>query len=382
MAASYHARTNSLPSRQHPIASQIDDNLNRLRTSQSASTSSSIGHNLNGLQDLHECVDVLLQFPLTQQGLAQEKQREMVEELLDGSLMLLDVCTTAKVALLQTKECTQELQSILRRRHGAEGLANEFRKYLISRKAMKKAICKALKNLKHIQNKLSTPGENGAVISILRDVEAVTIGVLESVLSFISGSEAESKSSRWSLVSKLMHQKKVMCEEEQKANEILSVEAAVRSCIKSENMKHVENVQKELQSSELSIQDLEEGLETLSRRMIKTRLPLSHHALAHECADELLDGSLRLLDLCSTAKDIVLQTKESTNELLSALRRRKTGESEIVSEVKKYISFRKVSKKTIHKALGNLKVFISFVVPPLDKISNLDAINGVKKLNN
>ncbi|KAB2056644.1 hypothetical protein ERO13_A11G108800v2 [Gossypium hirsutum] len=264
MAASYHARSNSLPSRQHPIASQIDVNLNRLRTSQSASTSSSIGHNLNGLQDLHECVDVLLQFPLT--------QREMVEELLDGSLMLLDVCTTAKDALLQTKECTQELQSILRRRRGAEGLANEFRKYLTSRKAMKKAICKALKNLKHIQNKLSTPGENGAVISILRDVEAVTISVLESVLSFISGSEAESKSSRWSLVSKLMHQKKVMCEEEQKANEILSVEAAVRSCIKSENMKHVENVQKELQSSELSIQDLEEGLETLSRRMIKTRV--------------------------------------------------------------------------------------------------------------
>ncbi|TYH94346.1 hypothetical protein ES332_A12G035200v1 [Gossypium tomentosum] len=261
MAASYHARSNSLPSRQHPIVSQIDENLNRLRASQSASTSSSIGHNLSGLQDLHECVDVLLQFPLTQQALTEDMQREMVEELLVGSLMLLD-----------TKECTQELQSILRRRRGAEGLANEFRKYLTSRKAMKKAICKALKNLKHIQNKLSTPGENGALINVLRDVEAVTISVLESVLSFISGPEAESKSSRWPLVSKLMHQKKEMCEEEQKANEILNAEAAVRSCIKSENMKHVENVQKELQSSELSIQDLEEGLETLSRRMIKTRV--------------------------------------------------------------------------------------------------------------
>ncbi|TYH94356.1 hypothetical protein ES332_A12G036200v1 [Gossypium tomentosum] len=227
MAASYHARSNSLPSRQHPIVSQIDENLNRLRASQSASTSSSIGHNLSGLQDLHECVHVLLQFPLTQQALDQEKRREMVEELLDGSLMLLDLCTTAKDALLQTKECTRELQSILRRR---------------------------------------------PVISVLRDVEAVTISVLESVLSFISGPEAESKSCRWPLVSKLMHQKKVMCEEEQKANEILSAEAAVRSCTKSENMKHVENVQKELQSSELSIQDLEEGLETLSRRMIKTRV--------------------------------------------------------------------------------------------------------------
>ncbi|KAG4168593.1 hypothetical protein ERO13_A12G034632v2 [Gossypium hirsutum] len=214
MAASYHARSNSLPSRQHAIVSQIDENLNRLRASQSASTSSSIGHNLSGLQDLHECVDVLLQFPFTQQALDQEKQREMVEELLDGSLMLLDVCTTAKDALLQTKECTRELQSILRRRRGAEGLANDFRKYLTSRKAMKKEICNALKNLKHIQNKLSTPGENGAVISVLRDVEAVTISVLESVLCFISGPEAESKSSRWPLVSKLMHQKKVTYEEE------------------------------------------------------------------------------------------------------------------------------------------------------------------------
>ncbi|MBA0726026.1 hypothetical protein Golax_001878 [Gossypium laxum] len=87
--------------------------------------------------DLHECVDVLLQFPLTQQALAQEKQREMFEELLDGSLMLLDVCTTAKYALLQTKEYTKELQSILHGRRGAEGLANEFRKYLTSRKVVR-----------------------------------------------------------------------------------------------------------------------------------------------------------------------------------------------------------------------------------------------------
>ncbi|MBA0863577.1 hypothetical protein Goshw_023217, partial [Gossypium schwendimanii] len=75
----------------------------------------------------------------------------------------------------------------------------------------------------------------------------------------------ESKSSRWLLVLKLMHQKKVMCEEEQKVNKIFTAEVAVHSCIKFENMKHVENVQKEFQSLELSIQDLEEGLETFSR---------------------------------------------------------------------------------------------------------------------
>ncbi|KAK8567907.1 hypothetical protein V6N13_105852 [Hibiscus sabdariffa] len=274
---SFHARSNSLPSRQHPVASQIDENLNRFRASQSASTSSSIGDKLNCLQDLYHYVDMFLQLPLTQQDVAQEQQRKLVEQLLDGSLVLLDVCGAAKDALQQTKECTQELQSILRRRRGVEGLANEVRKYVTSRKAARKAICKALKNLKHMENKLtssffSKDGETGAVINTLKQVEAVTTSVLESLLSFISGPEAESKTSRWSLVSKLMHQKRVMCEEEQKAHEIANAEAALRSFVKSGNTKNVENVQNELQNSEMCIQDLEEGLESFYRRLIKARV--------------------------------------------------------------------------------------------------------------
>ncbi|KAE8698763.1 putative Eukaryotic translation initiation factor 3 subunit A [Hibiscus syriacus] len=275
---SFHARSNSLPSRQHPIASQIDENLNRLRESQTASTSSSIADKLNCLQDLYDSVDMLLQLPHTQQALAQEQQRKLVDELLDGSLLLLDVCGTANDALLLTKEGTQELQSILRRRQGTQCLGNEVRKYFTSRKAARKAICKALKNLKHVENKLTSSsfrkdGETVAVISTLKQVEAVTISVLESLLSFISGPEAELKSSRWSIVSKLIHKKRVMCEEEeQKTNEIANAEAALRSFVKSGNTKHIENLQNELRNSETCIPDVEEGLESFFRCLIKARV--------------------------------------------------------------------------------------------------------------
>ncbi|TYI98291.1 hypothetical protein E1A91_D01G203600v1 [Gossypium mustelinum] len=96
------------------------------------------------------------------------------------------------------------------------------------------------------------------------------MAVLQSLLSFISGPEA---SSRWSLVSKLMHQKRVRCEEEEeKTNEIENAEATLRSFIKSGHVKHVENVQNELQNSELYIQDLEEGLESFFRHLIKARV--------------------------------------------------------------------------------------------------------------
>ncbi|KAL4319425.1 hypothetical protein GQ457_18G025890 [Hibiscus cannabinus] len=493
---SFHARSNSLPSRQHPITSQIDENVNRLRESRSASTSSSIGDKLNCLQDLYEYVDMFLQLPLTQQALAQEQQKKLVDELLDGSLVLLDVCGTAKDALLQTKECTQELQSILRRRKGIEGLANEVRKYFTSRKAARKAICKALKNLRHMENKFSTyssckDSETGAVISTLKQVEAVTISVLESLLSFISGPVADLKSSNWSLVSMLMHRNRVMCEgDEQKTTEIANAEAALRSMIKSGNMKHVDNVQKELQNSELCIQDLEEGPEAESKSirwslvsklmrqkrvmckeeeqktneitnaeaallsMIKpgnmknvenvqkelqnsemciqdleeeeimanvpssiqtgyhtrsnsfpsrshpltlevdehlSRLASSESAstssslnrklgrlqVLHECTekllqlpliqqilsqeqqrenvDELLNVSLRLLDVCTIAKDALLQVKESTLELQSVLRRKKGAKEGFANEARKYLTSKNAAKKAILKALKSWK---------------------------
>ncbi|KAK0580947.1 hypothetical protein LWI29_007972 [Acer saccharum] len=206
--AYYHVRSNSLPSRPHPITSEVDQHWSRLRSFQATSTSSSsylICHDINGLQDLHGCVDKLLQLPLIQQALGQGQQKKWVDELLNGSLRILN-------ALLQTKECVQGLSSVLRRRRGDE-ISSEVKKYLTSRKAVKKTIKKALKGME-IKHSSKTSEEH-ETITMLREVKAITFVVFESILSLISRPRsASSKLSGWSLVSKLVQPKRIACEEE------------------------------------------------------------------------------------------------------------------------------------------------------------------------
>ncbi|XP_038693713.1 uncharacterized protein LOC119991429 [Tripterygium wilfordii] len=274
-----HTRSNSLPSRPHPFTSEFEDHLRRLRASESeafSSSTSSISHQLSGLQDLHDCVNKLLLLPLTQQSLSQHQREGCVDELLDGSLRLLDVWSTAKDALLQTKESTLALQSVLRRSHGGE--IRDIKEYLASRKAVRKAISKAFGNLKRKESKSSflINKDQESSIAMLIEVEAVSLKVFESLLSFISGTKT-SKLGGWSLVSKIVKPKRIECEENQrKTNEFVDVDAAL--CIfvgrKASKFEDIGKVQNQLKSLELCVQDLEEGLDSLCRHLIKTRVSL------------------------------------------------------------------------------------------------------------
>ncbi|KAF3434826.1 hypothetical protein FNV43_RR21913 [Rhamnella rubrinervis] len=282
----YHVRSNSLPSRPHPLIQKCNTHLARLATSDAtSSSSSSISHKLCGLEDVHDCVDKLLALPLTQKAFVQGRNEKWVDELLDGSLKLLDLCSVAKDAVIHTKECTREVQSIIRTRRGGEvGLASEVRKYLASRKVMKKAVSKALGSLKGVQTKCSLSNkdvETTALVGVLREVEAVTLSMFETLLSFTSGTKAGIKLSGWSLVSKLMNSKKIGCDQEDETdvNEFAKVDSALQCLLcyeagKSDSNKHIENVRSELQKLESCVQDLEGRLECLFRRLIKIRVSL------------------------------------------------------------------------------------------------------------
>ncbi|XP_021286700.1 uncharacterized protein LOC110418331 [Herrania umbratica] len=247
----HHTRSNSfpLPTRPSPLVSQIDEHLNRLKASDATSTSSSISHKLNGLQDLYDSVDKLLQLPFSQ-ALVQEQNKEWVNELLDGYLRLLDLCSTAKDFVLQTKENAHEIQSVLcRRRSGDFELVGEVRRFFISRKVLQKTIHKALRNLKVLETKRvfspSDDHETTAMVSMLREVEQVTSSTFEYLLSLISGPKERSKPGSW-LVSKVLHHKRTACAQAGRdINEFEKVDASLRLLVnqkmsKSENIINVE----------------------------------------------------------------------------------------------------------------------------------------------
>ncbi|KAK7257960.1 hypothetical protein RIF29_32311 [Crotalaria pallida] len=281
----HQARPKSLPSAPHPLILQCNQHLGNLEasdaTSSSSSSSSLFSDKLTGLLTLHDCVEKLVLLPLTQQVLVQEGQEKWVDELLDGSLKLIDACTVAKDALLHTKECARELQSIIRRKRGGEmEVTAEVKKFLASRKVVKKAILKALGNLKGTtkRGKFSPSNKDHqtvTLVSVLKDVEEVTLSILESLLNFISG-PTQSRSSNWSLVSKLMLNKKISCTQEADPNEFAKVDSALQSFVfhmasKSDKINHLQN---QLENLESVIQEFVEGLETLFKRFIRTRVSL------------------------------------------------------------------------------------------------------------
>ncbi|XP_050874852.1 uncharacterized protein LOC127078441 [Lathyrus oleraceus] len=276
-----HGRSISLPSRPHPLILKCNDHLETLlKSSTETSSSSLLCHKIDGLRDLIECVENLIQLPLKQDALIHEHQENRVNSLLDGSLRLLDVCSAAKDSVIYTKECTRELQSIIRRRGGGTEVTAEAKKFLTSRKVVKKAISKALTNMKVNTkncNMLSTNKDHQtvALIKLLQDVEVATLSTFQTILQFISGT-TQSKSNSWGSISKLIQPKRVGCSQLTDESEFAQVDVALQSFVfsKTRKVEGINDLQNHLEKTESCIQDIEEGLEFLFRRLIKIRVSL------------------------------------------------------------------------------------------------------------
>lgn len=266
--ASFHSRSISLPSRSHPIDTNVEDHLNRVKASCSSS-SSSICQNLNLLTELHVHLSNLLQLPITQVALSVEQNKQWVEEF---SLGLLEVCGSIKDILSMTKSSIQELESSIRRRSAHE---NGVHNFILTKRKTKILAQNCIKKAEKISSLLKCHEKGVAIFYRLREIEEISFLGFKSILSFINVVKPRSKQNGWSLVSKLIPSQRVVCETNEAAfNEVESLYLTLDAVKREKNTQKMQNLQNQLKAFELSIEEMEGGLECLFRRLLKNRVTL------------------------------------------------------------------------------------------------------------
>ncbi|XWS42211.1 hypothetical protein CRYUN_Cryun17cG0148700 [Craigia yunnanensis] len=281
-------RSISLPSRLQP--NSIEAELNELKTFGLLSASRTIhagGETIctgfTRLAKLYNNIEEILQSPLTQQALRHQQNVKLVEEALDDSVGLLDACGTARDLIMMMKEQVQDLQSALRRRGGDSSIGSNILAYISFRKKLEKNIAKSLRVLKRLEC-----NNNGAfplfvdyhllmVVKALRESNAITISMFESLLSFLSMPVMKTKAGGWSLISKLIPV--VAAKRSQKLlNEVGIVDFtlyALHGQVRKNDAKiDAQTEIRRLETLSASIKGLEAGLDCLFRCLIRNRVSL------------------------------------------------------------------------------------------------------------
>ncbi|KAI3947746.1 hypothetical protein MKX01_034411 [Papaver californicum] len=304
----FHARSVSFPSRSNnPLTLPVEEQLFKLKSSSSFSNEptstlsplSSMCHSLSGLKDLFDCVDQdLLQSTAAHRVFA----HKCVNDVLDGTLALLDTCNNAQEVLLQVKECVQDLQLSIRRRRTRDYghlIDTDVEKYTNSKKKVIKTINKCLKDLKRMENRRSfsmliEKDPNAvAIISVFREVQFIAMSTFESLFAtLLSGLGSSSKNPAlrgWALVSKLMRTTKcveiskkgdeetttgAMCEIEKLDVALNTFMTGCKNSMEAMVEHSIQNVQKRSTELELSIEAVEDGLELVFKSLIKARVSL------------------------------------------------------------------------------------------------------------
>lgn len=271
--SSSHIRSISLPSTTHPLKSSVLEQLNRLRSTEATPAASSICQRLGGLKALYDSVDDWLQLPLTQQAVSSETERRCTEDLLDGSLRLLEICGTITDVLSQMKGSTQQLESSFRRLRGDNtAMENEINAYTMTRKNVKKVILKSLKKMakQNIQNK---EFQEEYSLTMMKEVENISISMFITLLSFLS--KPKTRPNNWSMVSKVLSSKRVSCEGLSGATEVEKLDVAVQILkFGKADSNQVHNALKQAEALELTVMEIEEVMECVFRCLMKTRVSL------------------------------------------------------------------------------------------------------------
>ncbi|CAN6818008.1 unnamed protein product [Brassica oleracea] len=391
-------RSTSLSSRSHPSTFGTEGALSKVETiNATTSSSESILMGLASLEDLYDCVEEFLKMRSTQRVMSSYGSK-FVEEMLDESLRLMDTCSVSRDLMAETQEHVRDIQSCVRRKKVAGGgrgdhLDVAISRYVGFRKNMRKEAKKLLGSLKKIEGGSSSYDNEhlGVVIDVMRRVVSVNVVVLKSLLVFLPGTQSSMKSKLASLLVKKKYNHdatKIELEtldyaicgdfssHDDLQKKLVEVEVSIVSprfhksykarCVSLPVRLHpsVRRIQevvsrvRALGSSSLEsrtmvrdgLSGLTEIYRCLSEDLFKSSSETQQALLNGGLMDELLEVSLKYLEVCGGAKDGASRIKKSVVELQSALRRsKKGGEFSLEGDVDAYLASRKEIKKEIKK---------------------------------
>ncbi|KAL6661963.1 hypothetical protein ACP70R_001347 [Stipagrostis hirtigluma subsp. patula] len=228
-----HLRSISLPSRLHSSEAGVQQELQILEAiiSSPSTTIITMCDSLRRLGDIYGDVEEMIHLPSNQ--VCSSQQRKVLDEEMESSLELLDLCNTMQEIFVELKATIQELQVALRKGDDATVQA----KVLYYSRLVKKA----KQQFKKTSKKVTSDKTDCAMVRLLTKARETTASLLESTLQLLS---KQIEMPKQSLVSKAFYKRKVVCEEDQ------------------------------LQALESSIGDLESGAGHLFRRLVQSRVSL------------------------------------------------------------------------------------------------------------
>ncbi|KAJ1693010.1 hypothetical protein LUZ63_009708 [Rhynchospora breviuscula] len=234
-----HTRSFSLPTGSHPFLLKAEEELNKLQASVGSSsfTNEIMLDAIKAVGRVYESINELLCMPRNQNGLSHMQHRRWVDQELEESVKLLDMCNTSRDNLDTIRDCIQDLE-LANRRGDLEASKSKLKDYNLILK-------KANRDVKmHLFNKNESPeGNSLAVVSLFLEAREITISVLQSIFVYLARQIVRQKSSKWSLVSRLVEKRTIACKGD-------------AACLR------------------VNVEELENGVKSLFRHLIQCRVSL------------------------------------------------------------------------------------------------------------
>jgi hypothetical protein len=183
-----HQRSTSWPSITHPNEIRIKEALQSI--SSSISSPPIIEMVCDGLRKLGDVYSRINEVICLQSNQVHGKK---LEEEMERSLEVLDLCNTMQESFADLKMTIQEMQMMLNR--------GDLRSAQVKAQSYIRLVKKAKHHLKNVANK-SSSNEDESLVRLLTTARGITISVLKSAVELLSKQMATCNSSKWSLISK------------------------------------------------------------------------------------------------------------------------------------------------------------------------------------